>query len=102
MRRFLEKFTSHSILIFVSLLSIFPFIWLISTSLKGAGENIFAYPPTIIPTDFTWENYIGVWKKVDFMAYFWNSMIVAGFTVLLNLVLLLLFGIVLFVGRISF
>ena len=56
MRRFLEKFTSHSILIFVSLLSIFPFIWLISTSLKGASENIFAYPPTIIPTDFTLEN----------------------------------------------
>ena len=80
MKKFLEKFASHSVLIFISLLSIFPFIWLISTSLKGAGENIFAYPPTIIPSDFTWENYIGVWKKVDFMAYFWNSMIVAGAT----------------------
>src|SRR5574344_612496 len=87
LRRFIEKFTSHGILIFVSLLSIFPFIWLISTSLKGASENIFAYPPTIIPTDFTWQNYIGVWKKVNFMAYFWNSLIVAGFTVLLNLIL---------------
>ncbi len=87
MKKLAEKFTSHAILIFISLLSIFPFIWLISTSLKGAGENIFAYPPTIIPSDFTWDNYIGVWKKVDFMAYFWNSMIVAGATVILNLVL---------------
>ena len=87
MRRFFEKFTSHFILIVISLLSIFPFIWLISTSLKGAGENIFAYPPTIIPNDFTFDNYIGVWKKVNFMAYFWNSMIVAGATVILNLVL---------------
>lgn len=77
----------HAILIFVSLLSIFPFIWLISTSLKGSGENIFAYPPSIIPTDFTWENYSGVWQKVDFVRYFINSMIVAGGTVFLNLIL---------------
>lgn len=87
MKKLLEKLSSHFVLIFISLLSVFPFIWLISTSLKGACENIFAYPPTIIPIDFTWENYIGVWKKVDFMAYFWNSMIVAGATVVLNLIL---------------
>lgn len=77
----------HVILIFVSLLSIFPFIWLLSTSLKGAGENIFAYPPAIIPKDFTFANYVGVWHKVDLMRYFINSMIVAGGTVLLNLIL---------------
>lgn len=77
----------HIILIIVSILSIFPFIWLLSTSLKGSGENIFAYPPTIIPHDFTWENYVGVWHRVDLMRYFINSMIVAGGTVLLNLIL---------------
>ena len=87
MKKFCEKFLSHIILIFISLLSIFPFIWLISTSLKGVNENIFAYPPTIIPQEFTWDNYIGVFKKVDFMAYFWNSVIVAGITVFLNLIL---------------
>lgn len=86
-RKFFEKLTIHSILIFVSLLSIFPFIWLISTSLKGASENIFAYPPTIIPSDFTLSNYLGVWNKVDFIAYFVNSMVVAGGTVFLNLLL---------------
>ena len=87
MKRFLEKFSIHFVLIAVSLLSIFPFIWLISTSLKGPDENIFAYPPAIIPSDFTWANYTGVWHKVDFIGYFVNSMIVAGGTVLLNLVL---------------
>ena len=51
------------------------------------SEDIFAYPPTIIPTDFTWANYIDVWHKVDFIAYFMNSMIVAALTVILNLVL---------------
>ena len=88
----MKKLNIHLILIFTSLLSIFPFIWLISTSLKGSGENIFAYPPKIIPTDFTWQNYIGVWHQVDFIGYFVNSMIVAGFTVLLNLLLSALAG----------
>ena len=87
LKKIFAKISIHSVLIFVSLLSIFPFIWLISTSLKGVNENIFAYPPTIIPTDFTWENYIGVWNKVNFIGYFINSMVVAGFTVLLNLIL---------------
>ena len=87
MKKIMQKITIHSILIFVSLLSIFPFIWLISTSLKGANENIFAYPPTIIPQDFTFENYVGVWNKVNLMGYFINSVLVAAGTVILNLIL---------------
>jgi putative chitobiose transport system permease protein len=86
-KKILEKIGIHGFLIFASLLSVFPFIWLISTSLKGNAENIFAYPPQIIPHNFTFENYIGVWKRVNFVAYFFNSMIVAGFTVILNLLL---------------
>ena len=86
-RKFVEKLSIHSILIFVSLLSIFPFIWLISTSLKGIDENIFAYPPVLMPQQFTWDNYLGVWNKVNFRGYFINSMIVAGLTVFLNLLL---------------
>jgi putative chitobiose transport system permease protein len=90
-----EKFSSismskiwiHVILITVSILSIFPFIWLISTSLKGSGENIFAYPPQMFPSDFTFANYVGVWHKVNFLGYFLNSMIVAIGTVVLNLLL---------------
>lgn len=82
----IKPFLSHIILITVSILSIFPFLWLISTSLKGAGENIFAYPPNFFPTDFTFENYIGVWGKVNFLKYFFNSFVVAFFTVILNLI----------------
>ncbi|MCQ2753615.1 MAG: carbohydrate ABC transporter permease [bacterium] len=86
-KKLFSKSITHTILIITSLLSIFPFIWLTSTSLKGINEDIFAYPPMIIPTDFTWTNYVDVWHRVNFMGYFWNSMIVAGLTVLLNLVL---------------
>ena len=86
-KKLFSKSLIHAVLIITSLLSIFPFIWLTSTSLKGVNEDIFAYPPAIIPQDFTWANYIDVWHRVNFMGYFWNSMIVAGLTVLLNLIL---------------
>lgn len=86
-RKIFSGFSTHLMLIITSILSIFPFIWLTSTSLKGVNEDIFAYPPQIIPQDFTLTNYIGVWQQVNFLGYFFNSMVVAGLTVLLNLVL---------------
>ena len=82
-----KKTCIHGILITTSLLSIFPFLWLTSTSLKGVNEDIFSYPPTIVPQDFTFTNYIDVWHRVNFMGYFANSMIVAALTVILNLIL---------------
>lgn len=87
LKKTISKLSIHTILILTSLLSVFPFVWLTSTSLKGINEDIFAYPPIIIPQDFTWANYIEVWGKVNFMGYFWNSVIVAALTVLLNLIL---------------
>lgn len=87
LKKLASKSLIHTVLIITSLLSIFPFVWLMSTSFKGINEDIFAYPPAIIPADFTWANYIDVWHRVNFMGYFWNSMIVAGLTVLLNLIL---------------
>ena len=87
LKKISSKIFIHSILIVVSLLSVFPFLWLMSTSFKGIGENIFAYPPIVIPQEFTWSNYLEVWHRVNFMGYFWNSVIVAGLTVLMNLVL---------------
>ena len=80
-------FLIHLTLIMISLLSIFPFLWLLSTALKGPDENIFQYPPEFFPKFPTWKNFTGVWHQIPFLLYFLNSMIVAGFTVLLNLIL---------------
>lgn len=55
--------------------SVLPFVWLLSTSLKGA-EELFAFPPVLIPSVFVWENYSGLWNAVPMAAYFMNSVIV--------------------------
>ncbi len=53
-----------------------PFIWMLVTSLKGQNE-VFAYPPTWIPQQPQWQNYLEVWKQAPFGRYFLNSTIVA-------------------------
>lgn len=85
-KKFLKNISVHSFLIFMSILSLFPFLWLISTALKGGEENIFRYPPVFIPQNATFENFTGAWNKIPFLLYFFNSFIVAVFTVILNLI----------------
>lgn len=86
MNKNIKGFLTHLILIFVSVVSVFPFLWLISTAFKGPSENIFQYPPVFIPKEITWDNFSGVWKQIPFIAYFLNSFIVAAFTVILNVI----------------
>lgn len=83
----IKKILSYVVLILFAIISIGPFLWLLSTALKSADENIFAYPPVLIPSSFTLENFVGVWKQAPFVAYFINSFIVSGITVFLNLLL---------------
>ena len=77
----------HTVLIVVCILSLVPFLWLLSTALKGRSENIFAYPPIFIPRDFTFDNFIQVLKLVPIVKYVINSFIVAFSTVVLNVIL---------------
>ena len=77
----------HTVLIIVCILSLVPFLWLLSTALKGRSENIFAYPPIFIPRDFTFDNFIQVLKLVPIVKYVINSFIVAFSTVVLNVIL---------------
>ena len=77
----------HIILILVCILSLIPFLWLLSTALKGRSENIFAYPPVFIPKDFTLENFKEVLRLVPIVKYVINSFIVAASTVILNVIL---------------
>jgi multiple sugar transport system permease protein len=60
----------------LALAVLLPFLWMIVTSLKGQSE-VFAYPPTWIPRQIIWQNYLKVWEEAPFARYFLNSTIVA-------------------------
>ena len=71
----------------LTLFTIGPFAWLLSTSLKGADENIFASPPLWWPAAPTLNNYAQVFESQPFMGYLVNSLQVAALAVFCNLLL---------------
>ena len=66
----MQRFVTYFFLIVGVLVSIFPFFWMISTSLMTLGE---AQGTRIIPTSIHLENYVNAWKEAEFSQYMWNS-----------------------------
>lgn len=69
----------------IALMMLFPLLWLISTAFKSSSENIFQFPPQLIPSQPTVENFVQVWQTNPFGQYLFNSTLVAILTVTLNL-----------------
>lgn len=82
----LKGFLIHFCLVLICIFCMLPFLWLTSTALKGPSENIFQYPPVLIPKFVTLENFTKVLQIVPIVKYAINSFIVAFFTVILNLI----------------
>lgn len=68
-----------------ALIMLFPLLWLIGTAFKSPSEDIFTFPPQILPTQPTLDNFKTVWETYPFGQYLTNSAIVAILTVSLNL-----------------
>ncbi|UFU06487.1 carbohydrate ABC transporter permease [Ruania halotolerans] len=86
-------------LLILALIWIYPFIWLVSASLKTQPE-IFGSGLGLIPETPVWENYTRAWTVVGFDRYFLNSVIITGGTVALIVIRSALAGYVL--GRYDF
>lgn len=67
---------SHSVLLAGSLSMLFPFVWMLATSLKPADETML-WPPRLLPINWTVDNYPEVLNAAPFVRYFVNSVIVS-------------------------
>ncbi len=67
---------TYIFLIVAAVISIFPFLWMVSTSFKAISE-IFAMPPTLIPKVPMLQNYVQGWAYSDFTTFTKNSILVA-------------------------
>lgn len=83
--RLLEMVITYLVLGLVAVGMLLPLVWLVSTSFKSPAENIFAFPPQWWPQSPTLANFRTVWETNPFGQYLWNSTVVAGLTVILNL-----------------
>ena len=79
--KLLPRLLLYLVLTVTSVLMIVPFLWMLSTSLKP-DYQIFEWPPSWIPREFNWGNYIGAWQRAKFSAYTLNTTYYAVFSTL--------------------
>lgn len=76
-RRRIISALKYTVLILVSLLLLFPFYWMVITSLKDSTQ-IFVFPPELFPKKITFENFKELFNHMKFFRYMWNSLLVSG------------------------
>ncbi len=76
-----ENLTKYIIMTIVSLLVLFPYYWMVCTSLKTPAK-IFVSPPQWWPDPIRWENYTELFTMSNYGVYLWNSLKVAALTTL--------------------
>jgi ABC-type glycerol-3-phosphate transport system permease component len=74
----------HIVLIVICALMLVPFYWVVKTAITD--ENIYAYPPRLLPLDPQPYNFVDVWYLIPFPRYLLNSVIVSAIAVAGNLV----------------
>lgn len=87
--QFLVKFFTYAFLLFMALIVLFPFYWMIISSLKTLTEyrlNV----PTFFPRQIMLSNYVDAFTTASLGRLFYNTMIVGVVSTLLSLIITVL------------
>ena len=84
-RRISTKTLLFGTLIVGALISVFPFYWMLTTSLKN-NQEVFLYPPTWIPSPFAWSNYKEGFERVNGRVFFNSALFSISIVLLQGLV----------------
>jgi multiple sugar transport system permease protein len=79
-----QRLLVHVVLVLVAVVVVFPFYWMISTSLKTLQEAL-RVPPVLFPTAPQLGNYPTAFRAAPFPRYCLNTAFIAGLTTLLSL-----------------
>ncbi|HEX4220853.1 MAG TPA: carbohydrate ABC transporter permease [Pseudonocardiaceae bacterium] len=100
-RRRAGRLTRIIVAVLVGIVFVFPFYWVVVTSLNSTGD-MFKSPPPLIPHLY-FANYLRAWAAAPWARYLLNTVLVACCTLVLALVTSLLagfaFGVMKFRGR---
>ncbi|GHH72954.1 sugar ABC transporter permease [Streptomyces sulfonofaciens] len=83
-RRLLTRLVVGGLLALYGLVSIYPFLWMVSAAFKDRWEVVRG--GHLVPARPTWETLIGTWNRLHFFDYFLNSVQVTLLTTVLTLV----------------
>lgn len=73
----IKKFLIYAALISLSIIFMFPFLWMVFTAFKPENEVV-SFPPSLLPIEWDWYNFKEVFDIVPFGTFYKNSLIVAG------------------------
>ncbi|USK35166.1 carbohydrate ABC transporter permease [Bacillus sp. F19] len=76
-----KKVLNILLLLLLLVIYLFPFYWMITTSLKSELEAM-GFPPSFFPTEIHLENYMTAWTHTNLFHYLKNSIIVTVLTVI--------------------
>ena len=85
-RRSISTYVGFIILLVFSLITLVPFLWMLSTSLKPSLKDVYVFPPQWIPSPLAWSNYLAAWRSVPFGRFMINSAITSLVPVVLQVV----------------
>ena len=75
------KILIHFVLILGSVIMIFPFVWMMLTSVKGLGESMLI-PPTFLPRVWRFDNYTEVLRTLPFGNLYLNTLLLMFWRIL--------------------
>ena len=79
------KMSSYLLLVILTIMFLFPFIWMVSTSFKQPSD-VYKIPLEIIPKTITFDNFIKGWNYANFNQYSINTIFVTFMAVLGTLI----------------
>jgi multiple sugar transport system permease protein len=71
----LGRWLTMAFLIVIAILTLMPFVWVVSTSLRTPAQS-FTLPPKWIPVDMDFSNYTQVFEQIPFWRQIGNSFII--------------------------
>ncbi|GAC1551569.1 MAG: carbohydrate ABC transporter permease [Herpetosiphon sp.] len=80
---YIARMLQYLSLTVLSVIFVFPLLWLISTSLKQQGQ-VFAYPPVWIPHPVMWSNYPDALHRAPLLLWLRNTSFITGMTIIGN------------------
>ena len=89
-RQMVVKIITYSLLVLWAILVLFPFYWMILTSIKSYGAYSSEYVPAFFTLSPTFENYVHAFTAVPLARYFVNTLIFTLVTTALMLVITVL------------
>jgi multiple sugar transport system permease protein len=85
LRRAWDQVGVRIFLVVMSALFLLPIYWMLATAVKS-NEELGITPPTLIPQDWLWGNFVEAFRAFPFATYFGNSLLITVLSVVGSIV----------------